>query len=104
ILPSVKVDYPISSRSGLFEGPGDQYGEIWYEMAGRKTMSRSTTEPIVLELIYDLAGVSAPDRPQEDGYPGYPVAAKPKLAACVFCLFSPMAAISAWWLIRRRWS
>src|SRR5262249_19248074 len=43
ILPSVKVDYPISSRSGLFEGPGDQYGEIWYEMAGRKTMSRSTT-------------------------------------------------------------
>jgi hypothetical protein len=102
ILPMVYVDYAANSRSGLFEGPEDHYGEVWYEMAGRKAMSRSTTEPIVLELIYDLAGVPAPEGPQEGGYSGYPLAARPKLAGWVFYLFWPLAAVSAWWLIRRQ--
>ena len=59
-LPLLEVQYAAGSRSGLFEGTEDHYGEIWYELDGRKGMSRSTTEPIVLEQLYELAEISPP--------------------------------------------
>src|SRR5207302_8701265 len=39
ILPRIDVAYAAHSRSGLFEGAGDHYGEVWYELDGRKVMS-----------------------------------------------------------------
>ena len=74
ILPRVEVQYSAGSVTGLFEGGGDQYGEVWYEIAGRRAMTRSTVEPIVLEQIYQLADVNPPEHSSENGYPGYPLA------------------------------
>jgi hypothetical protein len=102
VLPRVDVDYAAASISGLFESGEDHYGEIWYEMGGRKAMNRSTTEPIVLEQIYELAEASPPEQAaEEDGFAGYPLAARPIGASWIFYLIWPLAAILAWWLIRK---
>ena len=45
---------------GLFEQTNANYGEIWYELDGKKTMSRVTTAEGVLEAIYSLAGITPP--------------------------------------------
>lgn len=102
ILARVEVTYAASSRTGLFEDAGEHYGEIWYEIAGRQAMSRSTTEAIVLEQLYELAGVSPPERAQDD-FPGYPLAARPGGASWIFYAIWPMAVIMTWWLIRKVW-
>lgn len=104
ILPRVDVDYAASSRTGLFEGAEEHYGEIWYEMGGRKVMNRSTTEPIVLEQLYELAEVKPPARAEdvnENDFPGYPLPAHAKGAAWIFYVIFPAATILAFWLIRK---
>ena len=98
ILPEVTVEYAAHGRAGLFEAPGDRYGEVWYEMEGRKAMSRSTTEPIVLETLYKLARVPAPAHPEESAYSGHPLAARPIGAAWIFYAGWPAAAGFAYWL------
>jgi ABC-2 type transport system permease protein len=100
ILPRLDVDYAASSRTGLFEDSDDHYGEIWYEMGERKEMNRSTTEPIVLEQLYELAGLDAPDHAEENEFPGYPLAARPRLASWIFYILWPPVTILSWWLIR----
>lgn len=104
ILPRVDVDYAASSRTGLFEGAEEHYGEIWYEMGGRKVMNRSTTEPIVLEQLYELAEVKQPARAEdvnENDFPGYPLPARATGAPWIFYLIFPVATILAFWLIRK---
>ncbi len=101
ILPRVDVDYAATSMTGLFEDSEDHYGEVWYEMGGRKASSRSTTEPIVLEQIYQLAGIRPPER-EEDGFSGYPLAARPRGATWIFYVACPLATALAWWLIRNK--
>lgn len=98
ILPRVDVVYATHSRAGLFESSGDHYGEVWYELAGRKVMSRSTTEPIVLATLYQLAQVPPPAHPEETAYPGHPLAVHPVGAAWIYYALWPLAAGSAWWL------
>jgi ABC-2 type transport system permease protein len=94
ILPRVEIVYAAHSRSGLFEAPGDHYGEVWYEMGGRKIMSRSTTERIVLENLYQLAQVAAPANTESDP-PGHPLAARPTGAALAYYLIWPLAVLLA---------
>ena len=106
LLPRVEVDYAASSRTGLFEGSEEHYGEIWYEIGGRRVMSRSTTEPIVLEQLYELAEVKQPERPgnpenMENDFPGYPLPARAKGAPWIFYMILPVATILAFWLIRK---
>ena len=55
-----KVDYISSTSIGLFEQTAAQYGEIWYDLGGHKTMSRLTTAEGVLETIYTLANITPP--------------------------------------------
>jgi ABC-2 type transport system permease protein len=99
-LAEVKVDYSAGSQTGLFEGAEDRYGEIWYEMRGQKVMDRSTIEPVVLEQIYKLAGVTAP-APEENDFPGYPLATGARGAAWIFYGIWPALTLLFWWLIRR---
>lgn len=99
ILPRLEVVYAAQSRTGLFEG--QEYGEIWYELDGRKVMNRSTTGPIVLEQLYQLAGIAAPAESNDPVYPGYPLAAHPKGARLVFYALWPLAVILIWRLKRR---
>ena len=101
ILPRLDVDYAAGSRMGLFESAADHYGEIWYEMNGQRVMERSTIEPVVLEQIYKLAGLTPPAQADENGFPGYPLAARPRWAAELFYGLWPLLTILAWWLTRR---
>lgn len=101
LLPRVDVDYAASSQTGLFESGEDHYGEIWYELGEQRVMNRSTTEAIVLEQLYELAGLGAPERAEENDFPGYPLAASPKGAAWIFYLIWPLAVVASWWLTRR---
>jgi ABC-2 type transport system permease protein len=98
ILPRVDVDYAAQSTSGLFEGQEDHYGEVWYDLSGRSVMSRSTTEPIVLETLYELAGIPQPEPTDDKPYPGYPLAARPKNAALIFYALWPLAILVGFWL------
>lgn len=101
ILPRLEVDYAALSQSGLFETGADHYGEIWYEMNGRKVMERSTIEPVVLGQIYKVAGINPPQRTQKFEFNGYPLAARPAWAALIFYALWPLATILAWRLTRR---
>jgi ABC-type transport system involved in multi-copper enzyme maturation permease subunit len=102
ILPRLEVDYAAQSRTGLFEGAEERYGEIWYELGGRKVMNRSTTEPIVVEQLYQLSGITAPVNSDEPVFPGYPLAAHPKGASLVFYALWPLSVTSVWGLARLR--
>jgi hypothetical protein len=97
ILPRVDIVYAARSRSGLFEAPGDHYGEVWYEMGGRKLMSRSTTERIVLENLYQLARIDPPPD-NETEPPGHPLAARPVGASIFYYAIWPLAVVLAGWL------
>ncbi len=102
VLPRVDVDYGAASQSGLFEsGAGDHYGEIWYELGGRRVMERSTIEPVVLAQIYKLTGVGPPQPGGENEFNGYPLAARPAWASLIFYGLWPLATILFWWLTRR---
>jgi hypothetical protein len=61
-------------------------------------MSRSTTEPIVLGVIFGLARVAPPAPTVEREYPGHPLAARPTSAAWIYYLLLPMVVIAAGWL------
>ncbi|HET9982160.1 MAG TPA: ABC transporter permease subunit [Longimicrobiales bacterium] len=99
VLPSLDVRYAAAGRTGLFEAD-PRYGEVWYELGGRREMSRSTTEPIVLEVIYGLAGITPP-AVQPGGYPGYPLAARPAGAVPVFFVAWPLLVGLLFWATRR---
>jgi hypothetical protein len=96
-MRAVDVTYGATSRSGLFERSNDHYGEVWYELGGKREMTRSTTEPIVLETIYGLAGVRPPTPVETPPYPGYPLAKRSAAAPWVFFLVWPLAVAVAWW-------
>jgi ABC-2 type transport system permease protein len=97
-MRDVTVIYPLAGRSGLFENDA-RYGTIDYRLGARTATSRSTTEEIVLDTIYDLAGVRAPAR-EANTYPGYPLAKKPTGAALVFYVLWPAVVIVV--LVSRR--
>ena len=101
VLGKLDVEYAATSRTGLFESGDDHYGEIWYELGGQKVVERSTIEEVVLDQIYALAQVNAPDRSSDDGFPGYPLAAQPKYAVAGFYFIWPLLVILTWWLSRR---
>jgi hypothetical protein len=101
VLPHLDVDYKAGGRTGLFESDAEHYGEIWYEMNGKKVMERSTIEQVVLEQVYGLSGSATPARNEEDSFPGYPLAVNPKWPAGVFYGLWPLFTVLGWWLLRR---
>jgi ABC-2 type transport system permease protein len=102
VLPSVQVQYIANTTTGLFEQTSQHYGEIWYDLGGRRAMSRMTTAEGVLETIYSLAGIAPP---QEDGdaiFRGHPLAVPPKRAAAVFYGIWPALVVAGGVFLRRR--
>ena len=102
VVPRLEVTYAAQSRTGLFEDADGHYGEIWYEVGRNRALLRSTTEPIVLEKIYELAGVAPPDAVPDPPYPGYPLTASLSGAASLFYVAWPLAAGLAFILSRGR--
>lgn len=92
-MPSMRVVYPLAGRSGLFEND-KRYGKIGYQLGTKSIVSRSTTEEIVLDTIYGLAGVHAPAHTAST-YPGYPLAKRAEGAAIVFDALWPALVIAA---------
>ena len=102
VIPRVNVQYISSTSIGLFEQTASQYGEIIYDLGGRKTMSRVTTAEGVLETIYALAGVTPPSENDEAPFRGHPLAVPPKGATVVFYGLWPIAVVILAVLTRRR--
>ena len=71
------------------------YGEVWYDLGGRRTMSRSTTAEGVLETIYSLADVTPVSDNGGDVFRGHPLAAPPRGAATIFYGIWPALAIAS---------
>lgn len=83
-MPKVHVDYVSNTSIGLFEQSNPHYGEIRYELGGRRQVSRSTTAEGVLEAVFALAGVSPRAETDAEIFRGHPLAVPPKGAAMVF--------------------
>ena len=102
VLPKIHVQYIANTTTGLFEQSSQHYGEIWYDLGGRRAMSRMTTAEGVLDTIYSLAGVTPPG---EDGgviFRGHPLAVPPKRAAAVFYGIWPALVVAGGIFLRRR--
>jgi ABC-2 type transport system permease protein len=102
VVPRLEVTYAAESRTGLFEDADSHYGEIWYAVGPKRALLRSTTEPIVLEKIYELAGVAPPPAASDPPYPGYPSTASVRGAAPLFFVAWPLAAVLAFFISRGR--
>ena len=102
VMPNVKVEYLSATSIGLFEQTSAHYGEIWYELGGKKEMSRITTAEGVLETIYSLAGIPPPAEDDESVFRGHPLAVPPKGAAAVFYGIWPVVVIVSSILTRKR--
>ncbi|MEI6668747.1 MAG: hypothetical protein WCP29_11375 [Acidobacteriota bacterium] len=102
VLPSVDVRYISATSIGLFEQTNPQYGEIWYDLGGRRAMSRVTTADGVLEAIYDLARITPPAESDEALFRGHPLAVPPRGANWVFYGLWPVAVVAAGWFVHRR--
>ncbi|HEX8169898.1 MAG TPA: hypothetical protein VF824_05080 [Thermoanaerobaculia bacterium] len=98
-MRALDVRYPLAGRSGLFEND-QRYGEIVYDLGGKRSISRSTTEEIVLDTIYSLAGLVRGESAPSD-YPGYPLAKTPRGAELVFYLLWPALVAAAYLLSSR---
>ena len=102
VLRSVDVRYVSATSIGLFEQTAVHYGEVWYELDGRRTMSRVTTADGVLATVFELAGIEPPQDDARDIFRGYPLAAAPTGAAAVFYGLWPVAvAATAFFVFRR---
>ena len=102
VMPSLRVQYVSATSIGLFEQTAPHYGEIWYELGGKKEMSRATTAESALETIYDLAGVKPPVEKDDEIFHGHPLAVAPKGAATFFYGIWPAAIVAGAFFIRRR--
>lgn len=102
LMPHLDVHYVAATSIGLFEQTSAGYGEIWYSLAGRKTMSRVTTAEGVLEAIYSLAGIQPPAGNENDAFRGHPLAAPPTGAGTLFYIAWPALFLSAGIFARRR--
>jgi hypothetical protein len=102
VLPNLQVRYVSSTSIGLFEETAPGYGEIWYDLGGRRTMSRATTAEGVLEAIYSLAHVTPPVEADDDVFRGHPLAAPAKGAGILFYGVWPGIFLAGGILMRRR--
>ena len=101
VMPRVEVRYVANTTTGIFEQTARQYGEVWYDLGGRRAMSRTTTADGVLETIYSLAGVTPPQE-SERVFRGHPLAVPPRRAGAVFYGIWPALVAAAGIFIRRR--
>jgi hypothetical protein len=101
VVPRLEVVRMSQSHTGLFARADEHYGEVWYEMGGKRAMLRSTIEPVVLETIFGLAGVAPPARGESVAYGGYPLAATGAYAAVAFYLVWPLLVVVLFAAFRR---
>jgi hypothetical protein len=102
VMPKVQVRYRSSTSIGLFEQTSAGYGEIWYDLGGRRTMSRVTSAEGVLESIYSLANVTPPAETDDEIFRGHPLPAPASGAGTLFYAVWPGVFLAGGILVRRR--
>jgi len=102
IMPNLQVKYISATSIGLFEQTSAGYGEIWYDLAGRRTMSRMITAEGVLEAIYSVAHIAPAAETDEAVFRGHPLAAPPRGAGTIFYGCWPVLFLGSAILVRRR--
>ena len=100
-MPNVTVEYVSGSVTGLFEQAKEHYGEIWYDLGGKRIVGRAATTDGVLDAIYELTGVAAPQE-GEAGHRGHPLAAQPVGAVPLFYVIWPLAVVGLALFSQRR--
>src|SRR5262249_16223960 len=100
-LHRVDVTYVAATTTGLFEQAAAHYGEIWYDLDGRRLMSRVTTAEGVLQAIFEVAGIKPPIENDSDVFRGHPLAVPPKGAAAVFYGIWPALVVAAAFVAKR---
>ena len=100
-MPNVTVEYVSGTSTGLFEQASEHYGEIWYDLGGKRAVGRTTTTDGVLDAIYELAGIQPPQE-GEAGHRGHPLAAKPAGAMPLFYVAWPLAVLGLGLFFHRR--
>ena len=100
-VPQLDVSYQGAGGTGLFASHDPHYGEIWYELTGKRVMLKSAIEPVVLETIYGIAGMSAAPAAADEQYRGYPLRSDAPFAAIVFFAAGPLMVLGASWRVRR---
>jgi hypothetical protein len=100
-MPDVIVNYVSSTATGLFEQAKERYGEIWYDLGGKRIVGRATTTDAVLDAIYELAGIQPPQE-GEFGHRGHPLAAEPVGAVALFYIIWPLVVLGLGFFFQRR--
>jgi hypothetical protein len=100
-VPDVTIAYVSSTATGLFEQASEHYGEIWYDLGGKRIVGRATTTDAVLDAIYELAGIPA-SQEGGAGHRGHPLAAQPVGAVPLFYIVWPLAVLSLGFFLQRR--
>ncbi|MDB4913303.1 MAG: hypothetical protein JWM95_947 [Gemmatimonadetes bacterium] len=95
------VEYAAKSRSGLFESSGSSYGEIWLDAAGRRVVTRSVAEPVVLDAVYEVLHI-VPPAAESNAYPGYPAHVESAIAPWLFFALIPLGIVLLWWRVHVR--
>ena len=95
VMPRVRITYMSSTSIGLFEQAQRGSGEIWYDLGGRRAMSRVTTGEGAVETIFALAGTTPPAEGNEAIFRGHPLVAEPRWAAAIFYGLWPAAVAGA---------
>jgi hypothetical protein len=100
-MPVVTVNYVSSTATGLFEQAKERYGEISYDLGGKRTVGRATTTDAVLDAIYELAEIQPPQE-GEFGRRGHPLVAEPVGAVALFYIIWPLAVLGLGFMFQRR--
>jgi hypothetical protein len=88
------VELPVG-RTGLFAAPGSAYGLSTFAWDGRTWETRSTTEGVLLEGLFELARLG-PVPAGAESHPGHPLVADANGSGWVFYLGFPLAALALW--------
>jgi len=100
-MRNVSITYVAGSSTGLFEQVDAHYGEIWYDLGGKRAVGRSATTDGVLDAIYELAAIRPPQE-GEAGHRGHPLAAEPAGAVALFYVIWPLTVLGLGLLLHRR--
>jgi hypothetical protein len=88
IVPDLQVRYVARTSIGLFEQADAGYGDIHYEVGGRRQTTRITSAEAALNALFTLSGI-APDDEEDPPFHGHPLTAEPGGAAAAFYVVWP---------------
>jgi hypothetical protein len=88
IVPDLQVRYVARTSIGLFEQADAGYGDIHYEVGGRRQTTRITSAEAALNALFMLSAIE-PDDEDDPPFRGHPLTAQPGGAAAAFYVVWP---------------